>query len=220
MDNDINNNTNNMDDDIISPFPPSNIIQCMNSDGTVNLLKYFMFSINRRKQLLQNTYDTQEWDSLVHEAINECINDEEYVDNCRRINNRQPTTRTRSTFQIGINRMRLADGTIGIITPKMSSWYLTYVVAPELGCKKFNEKFRRRFRCSYQSYQIILSMVMDHQMFGRWHQTFDAVGRECSPMELLVLGALRYLGRGWCFDDLEEATSISEEIHRIFFISL
>jgi hypothetical protein len=25
------------------------------------------------------------------------------------------------------------------------------------------------------------------------------------------------LGRGWCFDDLEEVTSISEEIHRVFF---
>jgi hypothetical protein len=45
----------------------------------------------------------------------------------------------------------------------------------------------------------------------------DAVGRECSPIELLLLGSLRYLGRGWCFDDLEENTSISEEIHRVFF---
>ena len=25
------------------------------------------------------------------------------------------------------------------------------------------------------------------------------------------------MGRGWCFDDLEEATGISEEAHRIFF---
>ena len=36
-------------------------------------------------------------------------------------------------------------------------------------------------------------------------------------MELLVLGSLRYLGRGWTFDDLEEATGISEESHRVFF---
>jgi hypothetical protein len=32
-----------------------------------------------------------------------------------------------------------------------------------------------------------------------------------------VLGSLRYLGRGWTFDDLEEATGISEEVHRVFF---
>ena len=37
------------------------------------------------------------------------------------------------------------------------------------------------------------------------------------PLELLVLGSLRYLGRGWTFDDLEEATGISEESHRVFF---
>lgn len=37
------------------------------------------------------------------------------------------------------------------------------------------------------------------------------------PLDLLVLGSLRYLGRGWTFDDLEESTGISEEVHRVFF---
>jgi hypothetical protein len=36
-------------------------------------------------------------------------------------------------------------------------------------------------------------------------------------LELLVLGAFRYLGRGFTFDDLEEATSISCETHHNFF---
>ncbi len=36
-------------------------------------------------------------------------------------------------------------------------------------------------------------------------------------MELLLLGSLRYLGRGWTFDDLEEATAISFEVHHNFF---
>jgi hypothetical protein len=43
------------------------------------------------------------------------------------------------------------------------------------------------------------------------------VGLAASPMELLLLGSLRYLGRGWSFDDLEESTSISQETHRCFF---
>ena len=38
-----------------------------------------------------------------------------------------------------------------------------------------------------------------------------------SPLELLILGSLRYLGRGYMFDDLEECTAISEEVHRVFF---
>jgi len=36
-------------------------------------------------------------------------------------------------------------------------------------------------------------------------------------MELLLLGTLRYLGRGWTFDDLEESTAISGEVHCVFF---
>jgi hypothetical protein len=32
----------------------------------------------------------------------------------------------------------------------------------------------------------------------------------------MLLGSLRYIGRGWTFDDIEEATAISEETHRRF----
>ena len=38
-------------------------------------------------------------------------------------------------------------------------------------------------------------------------------------MALLVLGALRFLGRGWCFDDLEECTYVSAETHRRFLLA-
>ena len=33
----------------------------------------------------------------------------------------------------------------------------------------------------------------------------------------MLLGALRYLGRGWKFDDLEKATGINDETHQQFF---
>ena len=38
-----------------------------------------------------------------------------------------------------------------------------------------------------------------------------------SPIELLLLTSLQYLGRGWTFDDLEECTAISAEVIRVFF---
>jgi hypothetical protein len=60
-------------------------------------------------------------------------------------------------------------------------------------------------------------MVKSSVNFSRWVDTTDACGNLSSPIELLVLGSLRYLGRGWMFDNLEEATSISEETHRVFF---
>lgn len=39
----------------------------------------------------------------------------------------------------------------------------------------------------------------------------NCTGRKGAPVELLILGALRYLGRGWTLDDICEATSFSEE---------
>ena len=58
----------------------------------------------------------------------------------------------------------------------------------------------------------------DHHLFFRWktgttHQYWCA----SSPLSLLILGALRYLGRGWTFEDIEESTAIDEETHQQFF---
>ena len=50
----------------------------------------------------------------------------------------------------------------------------------------------------------------------RWRE--DGVSnKKVSPMELLLLESLQYLGRGWTFDDLEESTFIDDEVYRIFF---
>jgi hypothetical protein len=40
-----------------------------------------------------------------------------------------------------------------------------------------------------------------------------------SPQELLILGAFRYLGRGFTFDDIKESTAISKEVHSFFFMN-
>ena len=36
-------------------------------------------------------------------------------------------------------------------------------------------------------------------------------------MRLLLLGTLRYIGRACTFDDLEEATCLSRELHQNFY---
>ena len=99
---------------------------------------------------------------------------------------------------------------------RTSSWFCTYVQSPALHDDKFHQRFRRRFRCSYSSYLKLYDLLIQDDLFLRW-QCNDAVGRLPSPLQLLLLGALRYIGRGWTFDDLEESTSISEETHRQFF---
>jgi len=41
--------------------------------------------------------------------------------------------------------------------------------------------------------------------------------QKTAPISLLLLALLRYLGRGWTFDDLAENTAISQEVVRVFF---
>jgi ribosome-associated toxin RatA of RatAB toxin-antitoxin module len=51
--------------------------------------------------------------------------------------------------------------------------------------------------------------------FARWCDgSKDATGDKATPLEILVTGALRYLGRGWRFDDLFESTGVHAELHR------
>jgi hypothetical protein len=44
-----------------------------------------------------------------------------------------------------------------------------------------------------------------------WEVEQDAIGVPALPLELLLLGSLLYLGRGWTF---KESTSISHHVHR------
>jgi len=106
--------------------------------------------------------------------------------------------------------------------PKGTSWFLQYVTSPSLGCPKWLRKFRLRFRMPYDQYLILLDMVKTekHENGVHWScrwMSRDATGLESSPIELMLLGSLRYLGRGWTFDGIEEATCVAEETHRQFF---
>ena len=103
------------------------------------------------------------------------------------------------------------DGTICKASPTETPWYFMYVKHPNIHSKKFNQVFRRRFRLPYDQFLSFVAEAREERWFPRWGKW------NSSPLELLVLGAFRYLGRGWTFDDLEESTAISREVHRSFF---
>jgi hypothetical protein len=72
-----------------------------------------------------------------------------------------------------------------------------------------------------------LAIIKDEKhcdFFKRWQE--DRPDKQfrrikASPIELLLLGTLWYLGAGgWTFDDLEESTFITREVHLVFFTSL
>lgn len=101
--------------------------------------------------------------------------------------------------------------------PLKSSWYINYVLSKRFSTsKKLKKRFRRRFRMKRASFFRLVTLARENQWFPNEEKP-DCVGKVGPPLELLLLGALRYLGRGWTFDDLEESTNIGEEKHRRFF---
>eukprot|EP00797_Seminavis_robusta_P021439 Sro3344_g347030.2 (377) ;mRNA; r:5289-6419 len=68
----------------------------------------------------------------------------------------------------------------------------------------------------YPCFVDFLKKVKESGFFSQY-QRRNSAKTPPSPIGLLLLGSLRYLGRGHTFDDLEEATAISEETHRRFF---
>ena len=109
---------------------------------------------------------------------------------------------------------RTDDGKIRNVTFKDSTWYCLYICSPPEG-ERLNKLFRRRFRLPYSEFIELADELIKHELFHRWTQS-DCVGNRPSDYRLLLLGTLRYIGRGLTFDDIEEYTFISGEVHRNF----
>ena len=111
------------------------------------------------------------------------------------------------------------DGLLVELTPKQTFWYGAYVRGGSTQNLRQLKVFRRRFRIPYGEFKELLTELETSLIFKRWKpNNVDGAGDECSPLSLLLLGALRYLGRGWTFfDDIEVATAIGRETHRNFF---
>lgn len=73
--------------------------------------------------------------------------------------------------------------------------------------KPISKTFRNRFRVPYPIFTMLLEATKDHGWFGCG--SADASGRPGIPVELKLLAVLRILGRGACYDDISELSSIS-----------
>ena len=111
------------------------------------------------------------------------------------------------------------DASVRRISPKQTVWYSAYILNPDLEDPKFHKIFRRRFRLPYAQFLELGERLESHEIFARWHSgNVNPFTQEPpTPIPLLLLTSLRYLGRGWTFDDLAENTAMHEETIRVFF---
>jgi len=111
------------------------------------------------------------------------------------------------------------DGSLRHGKPHDSLWWVNYAcMSKEDLTRRQLRKFRRRFRMPFEEWKKFVEVMNTHELFVTWRRgKRDCCKKLSSPIELLSLGALRYLGRKCTFDDLEEWTFISERTHERFF---
>lgn len=128
---------------------------------------------------------------------------------------RHAEKRTRTRRYI-LARKDTEDGPLEILSPTDSLWYKLYVQNFYiLEDDSLQSKFRMRFRLPYSAFIELVEKVEKDDRFARWCGP-RYQNKASSPVKLLLLGSLRYLGRGWTFDDIEECTAVSADVHRCF----
>ena len=114
-------------------------------------------------------------------------------------------------------RQDTEDGPLEIIPPEESMWYKFYVrnfyITQDA---KLVKASCNRFRLPYPQFLELVEDIRSNDLFDQWCG-YKSNNKKVSQVELLILGSLHYLGRGWTFDDCEKFTAIDSDVHRSFF---
>ena len=83
------------------------------------------------------------------------------------------------------------------LTPTRTIWYIIYVENDDQMLPRQLKKFCRRFRPPYESFKELLKDLEIHTLFSKWKdRNKNCATKLASPLPLLLLATLRYLGRG------------------------
>lgn len=183
----------------------------------------------QKKKRLQSLMDDEDEDVFFDLGWNDLYEDEDDLEAEEDFTAEQKKRKRpyQSRSKKAVVQYKNDTGVLLPLPPTMSLWYSLYC---QEGCKeltpRFEVKFRRRFRLPYDSYIMLLEQIKEDSLlpvsrFKRWRPGSYSIGpsgkQSAAPLDLLLLTSLRYLGRGWTFDDLEEVTAISEEVIRVFY---
>lgn len=99
--------------------------------------------------------------------------------------------------------------------PKTSDWYKWLFDTNSSDPEKFEGKrFRRKFRVPPAEILDLVDLIRED---GRWSEACDASGERSIPLEILVMGGVRVLGRAETFDTIAEMSYVSEPTVQRFF---
>ena len=101
--------------------------------------------------------------------------------------------------------------------PKLSLWWNTFLSDPSRYEDASNAKaFRNLFRVPWLAFTSLLQCIRNHPQ-NKWPETQDAIGREATPLDILLLGYLAFIGGTTGFELMAVATNVSAQVHRQFF---
>ena len=79
------------------------------------------------------------------------------------------------------------------------------------------ERSLRGFRLPCKQFCQLLNLLEKDERFWRWWKgSCKGADMATSTLLLLLLGSLCYLGHGWTFNNIEENTAISKQVHCVF----
>ena len=189
-----------------SPLTPAKLTDCIDKNGNVDA------KLHRRLLLEQDEWFVMQQSGFAaamtrHLAVDDVAGDDMFEPKAKKP--RREKAVVWRTDEEGVRR---------VLPPTKSAWCNMCVAHPNVGSGRFQQRFRKRFRMPYESYLLLVNQTKGNELFDRSAPgKTDAVGNPVAPISLLILSALRCLGRGWTFDDLSENTAISEEVLRVFF---
>jgi hypothetical protein len=179
-----------------APSVPTTLSECINEEGSICFEKFFQY----RKRRAEIDNDDNNSDDN---------NNDNNDDNIR--NRRIRSCKKKS------NELLLSDGTIYNPTPRTSDWYILYVANPAIDRDDFHQDFRNKFRLPYDLFLSLLHEISEDETFRQWTNKIDCTGIQSTPIELLLLGTLRLLGRDCKIDCIAFQIKVSFATMQTFF---
>ena len=151
------------------------MLQCFDSNGQFDVELFLLYRRSLRKRKAMD---------LVEERLVGCYELAEDEKNRKSLTS--GPSQKRSVKALAACYTHDANREIFPLSPCGTVWYHYYVLRPPVHDNNFQNKFRRWFRLPYEKFLEVFAQAKQSPLFRRW-TSFDAVGKESSPIELMIL---------------------------------